>query len=60
MKSRYKSKTNWFALALTGMGALQANFPMLREQAGEFYPYIFIGIGIVVALLREVTSEPVA
>ena len=59
MKSRLKSKTHWTAMAVTALGAVETNAPMLREYLGDWYGLTYVGIGITMAVLREVTSEPV-
>lgn len=59
MKAR-KSKTMWFSLALVIFGALLDNFNYVKDNINpDYYGFIFIGIGIVVAILRFVTTESI-
>lgn len=58
MKMR-KSKTMWFAFALTLLGALMELFPYLRDLIDpQYYSISFVAIGMVVAALRFVTTQP--
>jgi hypothetical protein len=58
MKAR-KSKTMWFAFALVIFGALFDLFPTLHEILDpRFYSISLVVIGIVVAILRFVTTQP--
>jgi len=59
VKSRLKSKTNMFAMAITVLGAIETNAPMLRDYLGVYYGLTYVGIGVAIAVLREVTSDPV-
>jgi hypothetical protein len=60
MKRRRSSKTYWFAGLVTALGALQGLVPELRAvvPAGA-YPWLLVGVGVVVAALREATKDPV-
>lgn len=60
MNPRLKSKTNLAGLAIAAMGVLETNAPMLREMLGSYYGLTYIAIGIIMVVLREVTTEPVA
>lgn len=51
------SKFMKLSVALTAFGIVQANLPMLRESLQQYYPYVFIGVGIIVAVLRQVTTQ---
>ena len=59
MKSRIKSKTHWTAAAIAGLGMVETNFPMIRDYLGDYYGLSYIGIAVIMAVLREVTTEPV-
>ena len=39
-------------------GALEQNLPMVREQLGDYYGWIFIFVAGVFAVLRKVTTKP--
>ena len=50
----------WFAALIAASGALQATIPELREVVpASVYPWLLVGVGVIVAALREMTSEPV-
>lgn len=56
----YKSKTMWFSVALVIFGALLDNLPYLQSIIDpKYYGIIFATVGIIVALLRYVTKEPI-
>ena len=60
MKKRRNSKTYWFAAAVTGLGALQGLVPNLMPVLSPaLYPWLLVGVGVVVAVLREATTGPV-
>ena len=61
LKGIIKSKTMWFALALSVMGVMQANLDFFAtlltpSQAGWFTT----GVGMVVAVLRWITTDALA
>lgn len=59
MKAR-KSKTMWFSLALVIFGALLDNFSYLQDAIDQrYYGIILVCVGIVVAILRFVTTQPI-
>jgi len=59
-KPVHRSKTMWFSLALVIFGALFDNFSQLQNIIDErYYGLILVAIGVVVAILRFITSEPV-
>ncbi len=56
----HKSKTMWFSLALVIFGALFDNLSYVQNSIDpKYYGFILIGIGIIVAVLRFVTSKPI-
>ena len=56
----YKSKTMWFSVALVVFGALLDNLPYLQSVIDpKYYGIIFATVGIITALLRYVTKEPI-
>jgi hypothetical protein len=56
----HKSKTMWFSLALVVFGALFDNFSYVQNIISErYYGISFIVIGVIVAILRFVTTEPI-
>lgn len=53
-----KSKTMWFSLALVILGALFDNFAYLKDLIDpRFYSVSLISIGVVVAILRFITTD---
>lgn len=60
MKRMRQSKTMWFSLALVIFGALEAGFPYLESVIDpRYYGIILIAIGVIVAILRFITTGPV-
>lgn len=59
MKARWKSKTNLFGAAILALGVVQSNFPQIQDQLGNKAGFVYIGIGVLIVILRELTSEPV-
>jgi hypothetical protein len=54
-----KSRTMWFALLLVVFGALEAGFPYLQSVIEpQYYGSILVAIGVIVAILRYVTTQP--
>ena len=60
MKAMHKSKTMWFSFALVIFGALFDNFSYVQNLIDpKYYGISLIGIGIIVAILRFITSKPI-
>lgn len=60
MKRARKSKTMWFALALVILGALMDNLSYIRNLIDpQYYGLVAIAIGIIVAILRFVTTDAI-
>jgi hypothetical protein len=54
-----KSKTMWFSFALVVFGALFDNLPTLQAFLDpKFYSYSLVVIGVCVAVLRFLTTQP--
>lgn len=54
------SKTMWFSLLLVIFGAIEAGFPYLQSIIDEkYYGLLLVGIGVIVAILRFITTGPV-
>jgi hypothetical protein len=54
-----KSKTIWFALALTALGVIEQQYKLIENVVPEAWRgLVFVGIGVVVAVLRVVTTMP--
>lgn len=60
MKKMRHSKTMWFSLALVVLGALFDLFPTLQSILDpKYYSISLVVIGMVVAILRALTKEPI-
>jgi hypothetical protein len=60
MKRMAHSKTMWFSLLLVIFGALEAGFPYLQNIIDpQYYGILLVSIGVIVAVLRFVTTGPV-
>lgn len=56
-----KSKTMWFSLLLVLFGALMDNSIYLKDLIPpQYFSLIMILIGVIVATLRMVTTQPLA
>jgi uncharacterized membrane protein HdeD (DUF308 family) len=56
----YKSKTMWFSVALVIFGALLEYLPYLQSVINpKYYGIIFAIVGVIAAILRYVTKEPI-
>jgi hypothetical protein len=54
-----RSKTMWFSLALVILGVVYDNFSYVENIINpRLYGIMLIGIGVVVAVLRFVTTMP--
>ena len=54
-----RSKTMWFSLALVILGVVYDNFSYVENLINpRLYGVLLIGIGVVVAILRFVTTLP--
>lgn len=59
MRSAMRSKTIWLGLLLVILGALYDNFSYLQEVISpQWYGIILVTIGVLVAILRFVTTLP--
>ena len=54
------SKTIAFGTVILGMGVIEQNLPLVREQLGNYYGFIVMGIGIGIIVLRKMTTKPLA
>lgn len=60
MKRMTHSKTMWFSLLLVVFGALEAGFPYLQNIIDpQYYGILLVSIGVIVAVLRFLTTGPV-
>lgn len=55
-----RSRTLWFSVALVVFGALFDNFSYLQSVIDQkYYGVLLVGIGVIVAILRFLTTEPI-
>ena len=60
MKPMMKSKTMWFSLLLVIVGAVSDNLPALQAFISPVvYAYSLMTIGVICAILRFVTTQPI-
>jgi len=52
------SKTIDFGTVILAMGVVEQNLPLVREQLGNYYGFIVMGIGVGVIVLRKLTTKP--
>ena len=53
------SKTMWFSFALVVLGALYDNFSYIEQLISpRLYGILLISIGVAVAVLRFITTQP--
>jgi len=59
MKRTMKSRTMWFSLLLVIVGSLYDNFSYLQNIIDpKYYGSILVTIGIICAVLRFYTTQP--
>ena len=59
MKRMTHSKTMWFSFLLVVFGALEAGFPYLQNIIDpKYYGVLLVCIGVIVAVLRFITTGP--
>ena len=55
-----KSKTMWFSLLLVIVGAIADNLPALQAFINpQVYAYTLMTVGVICAILRFVTTQPI-
>lgn len=52
------SKTLDVSTLVVIFGVIEQNLPMVREQLGDYYGMVFMGVGIIFAVLRKITTKP--
>lgn len=59
MKRMQQSRTMWFSLFLVVFGAIFDNFSYLQNVIDQkYYGTILVVIGVIVAILRFITTRP--
>jgi len=56
----FKSKTINVSILIGILGMLEMNLPMVKEQLGDYYGWIFIGISAIGIVLRKLTTKPLS
>jgi hypothetical protein len=57
---RAKSRFYWLAGAVgVGLPALQEQMPMLKDFLGDNYSFVFVGLAVIIAILREDTTKAI-
>ena len=59
MRQRLKSWTNRSGVLLAMLGVVQTNFPQIQAQLGDYAGFTYIGIGVLMVILRERTVKPI-
>lgn len=60
LKQRAKSKGYYLAMAVTALGAVQTALPGVQEQLKDYYGFIVMGVGVAIAIIREMTNKPLS
>ena len=60
MNGQLKSKTNWAGVAVACLGIVEMNAPLIQEMLGQWYGLTYIGIGVAMVVLRNLTTTPVS
>lgn len=59
MKRYMKSRTMWFSFLLVVLGVVYDNFSYIQDIIDpRYYGVSYIAIGVVVAILRFITVQP--
>jgi len=55
-----KSKTMWFSVAVVTVGVVEQNLSLFEQYVGnEHFGLFTVGVGVVSALLRVVTTQSI-
>jgi hypothetical protein len=54
-----KSRTFDFGALVLTLGVIEANLPLVKDQIGDWYGWILMGIGVAIIWLRKLTKGPV-
>lgn len=52
------SKTIDFGLLVGVFGMIELNLPIVKDQLGDYYGWVFMGISAAVIVLRKMTNKP--
>lgn len=54
-----KSRTYDFAAVIAVFGVVEQNLPLVREQLGDWYGWIFMAVSGAIIYYRKTTTGPV-
>lgn len=54
-----KSRTLDTAVVIAILGIIEANFSLISDSLGEYQGFVYIGLSIVIAVLRMDTTGPI-
>lgn len=60
LRKAAKSKTMLFAVLITVFGIIEASLGMFQGVLGDYYPHVVSVIGIIMGVLRMVTTDSIA
>ncbi len=60
LKKAAKSKTMLFATLLTIFGTIEATLGLFQGFLGAYYPHAVAVVGLIMAILRAVTTDSIA
>ena len=60
IKQRAKSKTYHLALAVSALGAVQIALPGVADLLKEHYGPVTMVVGVLIAVLREMTKDAIS
>jgi len=56
ISQRLKSKTYWLGLVVSTLGVIQMNWPEVQASLGAYAGWAYIGLGIAINIMRELTT----
>lgn len=57
-KSRLSSNTYRVASVIAVLGVIETNLHLLQDLLGDYYGITYVGLAVVMMILREVTTKP--
>lgn len=55
----YKSQTVWSMIGVSCFGVIDQALPLLQENLGSYYGYVFMAVGFVGVILRASSTKPI-
>lgn len=55
-----RSRTIWLSIALAALSAVAAGLDSVREFLGEYAPIVGLALAVAIAVLRVLTTVPLA